>query len=463
VTIAAGGATADVPTDVDLHISGPLTGGTVTKNGPGTLSVSNTANTTPFVLNAGTLHSAATTAGNGGFGTGPITLQGGATISGAMPAAASLFFANALTVPTGQTGNINGTNRFNWAGPVSGGGTLNANVNSVDSRHDFNGDWTNFTGKLNIAGAGTARLFINGGDFDVGSEWLNTTVDLGGSVTIAPVTNSTGNDIPIGALSGSSPTAVLGGGSAGSPRYAIGALNTNTTFAGLVNGNAAITKTGTGALTLTGVNTYTGPTTVTRGTLVLGPAAQEPIFGGPNVATPAFADVRGGKVAFKYEGDGSALVSNVSGILDAGYDQTPQFSQGAIRSSTLAAGRVLGWRDNAGASQVEVAYTLPGDSNLDYGVNFTDLVALAQNYGTTGGATWSRGDFSYDGDVNFTDLVTLAQNYGGSVPAAGAIPGAAVGFEADLAAAFASVPEPAGLSALAIVGCLLARRGRVPA
>jgi autotransporter-associated beta strand protein len=297
VTVGAGGATVDVPETVELTISGPLTGGTVTKVGLGTLGVSNTCNSTPLVVNAGTLHSAATTAGNGGLGTGAITLQGGATINGAMPAGNTLVFGNALTVPPGQTGTINATDRFSWTGTVSGGGTLNVIVNSTVSRHDFNSDWTGFTGNLNLTGTGTARLFINDGNFGAGVQWGNAAVDLGGSVTITPVTNSTGNDIRIGALSGSSPTAILGGGSAGSPRYAIGALNTSTTFAGVVARNASVTKTGTGSLTLTGANTYTGPTTVTGGTLVVGAAAQEPIFGGATVTTPAYADVRGGKLA----------------------------------------------------------------------------------------------------------------------------------------------------------------------
>jgi autotransporter-associated beta strand protein len=460
VTVAAGGANIDVPDTVELTVSGSLTGGTVTKAGPGTLSVASADNTTPFVVSAGTLHSAATTSGNGGFGTGAITLQGGATLSGAMPTGNTLVFGNALTVPTGQTGNINATDRFNWTGPVTGGGTLNVNVISTQSRHDFNGDWTGFTGKLNLTGTGTARLFINGGNFDVGAEWTNTAVDLGESVTIAPVTNSFGNDIPIGALSGSSPTAILGGGSAGSPRYVVGGLNTSTTFAGQITGNASITKQGTGALTLTGTNTYTGPTTVTAGTLVLGTTAQDPIFGGATGTTPAYADVRGGKIAFKYDGDASNLVSLVSSTLDTGFDQTPQFSDGAIRSSTLAADRVLGWRNNTTDSQVEVAYTLAGDANLDFGVDFNDLVALAQNYNVTDGTrVWAQGDFTYDGSTDFNDLVKLAQNYNTALPSE-AIPGASVAFEADLARAFASVPEPAGLSFLALGACLMVRRER---
>jgi autotransporter-associated beta strand protein len=460
VTVAAGGATVDIPDTVELTVSGPLTGGTVTKVGPGTLGVSSADNTTPFVVSGGTLRSEATTAGNGGFGTGAITLQGGATISGAMPTGNTLTFGNALTVPTGQTGNVNATDRFNWTGTVTGGGTLNVNVISTQSRHDFNSDWSGFTGNLNLTGTGTARLFINGGNFGAGVQWGNAAVDLGESVTVAPVTNSFGNDIRIGALSGSSPTATLGGGSAGAPRYAIGGLNTSTTFAGVINGNASVTKNGTGTLTLTGANVYTGPTTVTAGTLVLATTAQDPVFGGASGITPAYADVRGGKIAFKYEGDASALTSLVGGTLDAGFDQTPQFSDGSIRSTTLAADRVLGWRNNSAASQVEVAYTLSGDSNLDFAVDFNDLVALAQNYNVADGSRiWAQGDFTYDGNVDFNDLVKLAQNYNTALPAE-AIAGAPIGFDADLARAFATVPEPAGLSVLALGACLTVRRGR---
>jgi hypothetical protein len=61
--------------------------------------------------------------------------------------------------------------------------------------------------------------------------------------------------------------------------------------------------------------------------------------------------------------------------------------------------------------------------------------------------------------TDFNDLVKLAQNYNTSLPSE-PIPGAAPGFEADLARAFASVPEPSSLGFAAIALVTLARGGR---
>ena len=66
-----------------------------------------------------------------------------------------------------------------------------------------------------------------------------------------------------------------------------------------------------------------------------------------------------------------------------------------------------------------------GDANGLHGVDFADLLLLAQHYGQTG-QSWATGDFNYDGTVNFADLLILAQNYGqGASPAAANLPTAA--------------------------------------
>jgi len=107
-----------------------------------------------------------------------------------------------------------------------------------------------------------------------------------------------------------------------------------------------------------------------------------------------------------------------------------------------------------------VRYTLAGDANLDGIVDFNDLVKLAQNYNVADGTrTWIGGDFTYDGNTDFNDLVKLAQNYNSALPGA-PIAGAIAGFQADLAAAFASVPEPSALALLALGALGMFRRNR---
>lgn len=81
------------------------------------------------------------------------------------------------------------------------------------------------------------------------------------------------------------------------------------------------------------------------------------------------------------------------------------------------------------------------DADVDGKVGFTDLVALAQNFGRVGVGE-AAGDFNADGRVGFPDLLLLSQHYGQlSQPAT------------------VAVPEPASSTALAAVA-LLARRRR---
>ena len=71
--------------------------------------------------------------------------------------------------------------------------------------------------------------------------------------------------------------------------------------------------------------------------------------------------------------------------------------------------------------------SLPGDTDLDGDVDFTDFQSLAERFGRTGGS-WSRADFDCSGDTDFHDFVVLADNFG-------------VGVEAGETAS-QSVPEP---------------------
>jgi len=105
--------------------------------------------------------------------------------------------------------------------------------------------------------------------------------------------------------------------------------------------------------------------------------------------------------------------------------------------------------------------TIAGDADLDGSVGFSDLVAMAQHYGSgENSALWDDGDFNYDQKVDFSDLVVIAQNYGGSL-ASLPIAGASAEFQNDLASAFALVPEPSGIMLICgAAGAFITRRRR---
>lgn len=108
-------------------------------------------------------------------------------------------------------------------------------------------------------------------------------------------------------------------------------------------------------------------------------------------------------------------------------------------------------------SSLILAPALKGDADLSGGVNFNDLVALAQSYNKAG--RWKQGDFTYDGQVNFSDLVLLAQNYNATLSA---VDPSALGasFAADWAMAQSFVPEPASALAIASLAAFTRRHRR---
>jgi T5SS/PEP-CTERM-associated repeat protein len=231
----------------------------------------------------------------------------------------------------------------------------------------------------------------------------------------------------------------------------------------------AITKTGAGTLAVK--NVRADGLTVSAGTVQIMPgggAAGTSVVKSLTISPTAALDLNNNDLLVDYSGSVSPY-GTIRGYLLSGLNSG---TAGIISTSAQSAHNTIdALVDNAHLHRtvwnglpvddttIIAKYTLRGDANLDGSVGFADLVTVAQNYGNSSGqATWDIGDFNYDGNVGFADLVALAQNYGGALPAA-SMPGVSDGFDRDMEAAFASVPEPATLC-VALAGCALMGRKR---
>jgi autotransporter-associated beta strand protein len=270
-------------------------------------------------------------------------------------------------------------------------------------------------------------------------------------------------------------------------------VNTNTnnysiSGTGSIAGSAALMKTGTSTLTLSTVNTYSGPTTVSGGTLVVNAHGALPtnsslsISNGAKVklaistglatlsslsiTTNGIFDIGNNHFIINYGANDP--IASITALLVTGFNGGAWNGAGGITSSAIASNPAygIGYADSADAGnpaglasgQIEVAFTLLGDANLDKTVNGVDFGILAANFnkGITG---WDKGDFNYDNAVNGVDFGDLAANF--NKGAASASDMAALDAFAAANGLLADVPEPASIGLAAIgSGLLLARRRR---
>jgi hypothetical protein len=193
---------------------------------------------------------------------------------------------------------------------------------------------------------------------------------------------------------------------------------------------------------------------------------------GLSVDPAGIVDITNNHLLINYA-SGTDPAATIAQYLASGYNGGAWNGPG-IDSSTAAVNSNygVGYADSANpgnpaglsSSQIEVKYTLYGDSNLDGVVNSVDFGTLAANFGKSG-KIWDQGDFDYNGTVNSSDFGSLAANFGKSVGGNAAVVSAA---DWDALYAFAAsegltsmVPEPISASAMLIAGAgILARRRR---
>jgi autotransporter-associated beta strand protein len=490
--------------------------GTATQTSAATL-VSNGANFTAVGTQAVTPGSGYTTAPTVNVLTGSgtvitpmlnsIFVQSSSTINGS----GAFQLANTVTGEAASgtaTLTLDGTALTNSISGVIADGSAGGNLAISKSNTSL---WT-----LSGANTYTGGTTISKGTLQTAN---NSALGTGPVAVVTPgILDLDGFSPTIGNLSGSGTVDDVSAG--GTPTLTIN-TSTSSTFGGVIqnsSGSVALAVTGTGTQTLSGVNTYTGGTKVSSGHLIISPTATPAttsalpkgaltisgsgkvqlasnVTKGSQSANPPATkptssvnitslsisgtgalDITNNHVIVDYSGLSSdPIIGSIAAWIASGYASGAWTGVG-IDSSTAASNHLsygIGYAASsdpgnpAGLSsgQIEIKYTLLGDTNLDGKVNGTDFTVLATNFNQSGKA-WDQGDFNYDGKVNGSDFLLLAANFnqsaGQSAVAADDLAAVdAFGAANGMSMSLTSVPEPASAGMLVMAGLgILSRRRR---
>ena len=279
------------------------------------------------------------------------------------------------------------------------GGTGTEVVIRTDTSSDLLAISSNLTqgsGALTKTGAGT--LTLSGTNTYTGQTHVNAgTLSIGANVNLGSETTAATLNLKGGTLQATG-TFGLYNGTAGTNNRAVTLLDQSTievtgsntlTIAGVIsnNGSAGVTtpgfnKTGTGALLLSGANTYTGGTTINAGTLTITGTTQATnsiSFTGGSLGLNTGVTVTAARAAV----DLSNGTIEVTG------------STGAASYTLLTAASITG--------APVLATPVPG-YQLQVIDGATDELRLVQSGGGTGFATWATtgtlGPVTFEGDTN---------------------------------------------------------------
>jgi autotransporter-associated beta strand protein len=287
------------------------------KSGAGTLTLSSGSSTYSggTTLNAGqiTLGASSTGSGNsvtsGPLGTSTVTLSGGTLQMN------NKTLGNNLSASASTTTIIdNSVGDATLSGNVSGAGTITIqNSSSTGLSDGASGDWSGFTGTLNYTPSSATLNLSLAANADLSHAAVNTSFQTSSSLKLGTGTTK------FGSLSGNGTLGLFGS------VLEIGNLNANTTYSGVMSSASALTKTGTGALTLSGANSYTSTTTVDNGSLIAGAAVSVSANGPFGNASSAIA-----------LGDATSISGNLSPSLFIGgaYTMARTVTVGANNTAT---------------------------------------------------------------------------------------------------------------------------------
>lgn len=279
-SLTLAGGTPTITAGVNTTVNPVLSGAAgLIKSGAGNLIL--TADNTPLTGNISV--TAGQITGKNGLALGVATSNTLTLANGThyryerTPANGSTFQGNPITVAAASSVTITSDNAANgYSGVITGdaASTVTIGASGLLAQCSF-GAGTN----IQQFGPFLGRVEI----FDGASIRFSATSNLnnGGAAAIWDtnatgfLTTRNGGTVHLGTLVGNG-TVAGSGGATGTATFSVGARNEDSVFAGIIQDSnptdrkAALTKVGTGKLTLTGASTYTGNTNVTAGTLEIG-------------------------------------------------------------------------------------------------------------------------------------------------------------------------------------------------
>ena len=346
---------------------------------------------------------------------GPTFVRNAGTLKLGAANAMPTSTRSALTLDDSGTGNsifnLNGNSAV--VASLSGASSSSATLGSGTLTIGTSSGSATFTGA--ISGSGGSLVKDNGSTLTLsGNNSFGGTLTVqGGTVATATVNNdsangplgSSPNSVTLGASSATGTLEYTGNTASSTKKFTMAASGTgvfqidnsgqNLTLSGLIDGSGALTKTGSGTLSLSAANTYAGDTTISTGTLHLGASGVIP-------DGPGKGDVSVGGTL-----DLNTFSETINGLSGAGTVDTvaggsPTLTAGNNNASSAFSGII---RNTAGA----LALTKAGTGTL--------TLSGANTY--TGNTTVSAGTLALSGSGSIANSPTLSVSSGATLDATG--------------------------------------------
>jgi fibronectin-binding autotransporter adhesin len=283
------------------------------------------------------------------------------------------------------------TSQPETVGAITGSGDILIGSNTfntiIASNTTFSG---NVSGNGNFLKSGSATLTVTGSIANTGSNTVSSgTLKLGANNVISDLSTvviAAGSILDLASytdtvagLSGAG--TVLNSVAASTSNFSVGSNNASSTFSGSIMngaGTVALEKVGSGIFTLNGVNTYTGATTVTAGTLKL------------NDNAPVDPTTLGG-ILQRFDASNEASLVQSSGLITQWSDisgnnrhltQSNQNAQPKATAQTYDAKPVVAFDGNdllASGSTVANPYTILTVARMD-GTQNSRLISATNNW-----------------------------------------------------------------------------------